>query len=731
MKMKYFVLLIIVLLLIILSAGNVSALYGTSKGRFAWWTFDEGIGTKAYDTVSGKYNITLSGTWTLGKFNSAYVPPGSEMVATGFNFAGITNFSIAFWIKRTGDVGVADAIFANGYGNSNQGELSIDLRVQNEIGFRFHNGTGYVSETIPLALNEWYFVVLTTNGTDIAMYVNGTDEVIMNKTGSYTINRPTDFTLFAYPSNDYKVENVVIDEIGIWNETALNVTEIIELYERPSYILTENYQVFNSTVAGGSSENFYINLTYNSSAYTNVIGTLYYNNTAYSGTQGGSGNNLLFNRGIVVPRVSSTTYKSFVWEVGLYNGSWNYYNSTTNVQGITTVAIDDCSSYGQNILNLTLKDEETQNYIDGDIYNTSIKLTIELYSNDNSALVANYSKNFSEKNTTNICLDNLNGTYKMDARITYDGDGYALEYYHIQNSSVYEGNSQAINLLDLSDSSSQAFRIIFKDENFLAVEGALVQIQREYVNEGVSKTVEIPKTDSSGETIGHFQLNDAIYDITVTKNGVTLATFNDVVAVCQNPSLENCEMNLNSIASAISPTDYTIGDDFTFYFTYTATTRVVESVFTIPSGTSATVLLNVTLFDNLGATEACSHSLTSTSGTLSCTVPQSLGNGTVIARLYKSGTLVGETFIKVGQSASDIYGSNIVFLGLLLILMLIGISVQDNPMITGIFIIIGAICLIALNLVDTGLGTFIGASATFLWIALAVIIILIKGAKRQ
>jgi hypothetical protein len=239
----------------------------------------------------------------------------------------------------------------------------------------------------------------------------------------------------------------------------------------------------------------------------------------------------------------------------------------------------------------------------------------------------------------------------------------------------------------------------------------------------------LPKTGAEGYTIAHLIPSEAIYNIIVLKNGVVLATFEDIVANCQSQVLEDCDLNLNSYSTSTLPNSFKTNDDLTFTLTYNETTRDVESITSVISGGVSEIKLNVTLFDNIGNKTICSDSLVGSGGALSCTVPASYGNSTVIAVLFKDGVRVGQTTIKIKVDPKNIYGSNLLFIALFSIFIIIGIAITDNPMTYGIIFIIGVISMFALNIVYTP--SFIGVGATVLWLVIAVALILIKGSDRQ
>jgi hypothetical protein len=161
---------------------------------------------------------------------------------------------------------------------------------------------------------------------------------------------------------------------------------------------------------------------------------------------------------------------------------------------------------------------------------------------------------------------------------------------------------------------------------------------------------------------------------------------------------------------------------------YNETSRTITSLFTIPSGIPANTSLLVTQENALG-TSVCIDYLNSTSGTLTCTLPATIGNSTVRATLYKDGNFRGWGSVKLDQKSSDLYGGIVVILSVLVLVTIMGVGLSNNPIVTLVFVGIGAIVLFGLNLVsNTG---FIGGTATILWLFIVIILVLIKGAKRN
>lgn len=529
------------------------------------------------------------------------------------------------------------------------------------------------------------------------------------------------------------ITSLLNNSFTFWANDSLN--NVNKSSREWSYNLIENDQTFNDDSLVGTDELFIVNISYNNTKYTNILANFYYNNTKYIGIQNGSGVTTDFYKTISIPNVVAKDNQSLYWTIGLNDGSWHYYNLSISNQTVDILTIDNCSTNSWVVYNFTIKDEKTQTKLNPTTQNTTAKITFSIYTLDRNTIIANISTSYVKKNSFAICLNNNlsdAGIYSTDLQLQYYADAYSKEFYHIQRAILNDSSrSNNISLYDLDNTTTQKFTITYKDDNLLPVSDALIQIQRNYIDEGVYKTVEIPKTDFNGETTASMETNDVLYTIIVTKYGEILATFDEMEAVCQTPSIAECTIGLSSFSTSVEPDDFTTLDDFSYTLTYNETSRTIKSVYSIPSGSSSTILLNATLFDSLGTTEVCHDSLTSSSGTLTCVVPISFGNGTTIVTLTKDDSLISKSSISLEQNPSDIYGVGLIFLNLFLFLTLIGLGIGDNPITMGIFLILGGILAVALNLVNTGTGSFIGVGATILWIIVAIIIIIVKGVNRQ
>ncbi len=562
-------------------------------------------------------------------------------------------------------------------------------------------------------LNETLNWSITDSNLDSIWYnYNETNVTVFGATNTtnFTIGTFDDRTIVVYAN----------DSVG--NENSSTISWVYNLWQKS--------ETFNTNTSEGSTEDFILNVSLKSGLQVSQA-NLIYNNTAYSGIINNvAGSNYSLSRSLQIPGVVVTTSNTLYWSITLSDSS--QINTTSNLQGVIGISIDDCSVNANRLYNFTVVDEITQLQFSESAFNTSGKINLQMYTLDGTTLVENLTLNKPGEDSYLVCLStDLSGgvQYSLDAQIQYDADEYAKEFYHIQNATIQQDSLYTnITLYDLIDAESQEFVVTYKDSSFLPVADALVQVQRKYIDEGVFKTVELPKTDTSGETLAHLELADAIYTFVVVKNGEILGTFSNVLAVCQDIILGNCDINLNSLASGTTVEDFTTLDDLTISLTYNQTSRILESVFVVPSGTTKALKMNATLFDSLGSTQICNDALISSSGTLSCTAPSTFGNGTMVVTIASDSENVIEAVVSLAQINRDIYGNSIVFLLVFLYLTLFGVGISSDPMVTGVFIIIGALTAIGLNIVNAPF--VIGAGATFLWLGIVIVLILIKGARR-
>ena len=480
---------------------------------------------------------------------------------------------------------------------------------------------------------------------------------------------------------------------------------------------------FTDPVIEGSTESFSLNLTFNSTTFTLGSATFVYDNNGSSSIITGTGDNRLITSSIIIPSVSADTNKSFFWNISftdtLIGGTFIQSTNVTN-QSVLNIGVDTCGVFTNRILNFTVVDEELQTFITS----ATIEIAVNLFDQSRTIQVANVSGNFTNPTTICISLDLTNTTiYSLDTIVRYELPlQFANEFYNIVNSSLtINSTTQNIILFDLNISDSTEFQLTFIGSDFLPVENALVFVDRQYIAENVFKTVELPKTDSNGQTILHLVRNDVIYNIRISKDGIVLGNFENIIAFCEDFVIGDCKINLNAVGStpALFNYDEVLGITFTSP-TFNNNTRVIEFDFLTFDGSSKTVLMNVTRSDIFGNRTICEDTLTSSGGTLSCTVSSNIDDADLQIRVFVDGEQAVFRVIKLDLSDFGVAGYLVLFV------MSLGLIMMFSSSRTGILIAVllsftGAVGLGIITSSITGSGAK-GINASGIWLIIIVLI---------
>ncbi len=486
---------------------------------------------------------------------------------------------------------------------------------------------------------------------------------------------------------------------------------------------------FSNPVTEGNTESFKVNITVPSGFQLSTANLIYDGSSFIGSIDSITGTNYSISRSLEIPAVTADINKTFFWSFTLENG-FNH-NSTSNIQQTNNVGIDDCSAFSTLILNFTLRDEETKEQLDVVTYDSNIEVDVNINPTNSLNPIITFSQNYSQVNSAHVCIDNdlLNSTYDMYVEVLYEANTYASEHYNIQKASLTNTTiPQNISLFDLNASDSQTFLITFKDEFFLPVENALIDIQRKYTEDGVFRSVEIPKTDSSGQTTGHFDLEGVLYTLLVTQNGSILAAFNNTAIVCQDQLIGDCRLNLNAFSTSIPFTAWESVGGLSYTMDFSEASRTITTIFTTSDGTAKAVLINTTLQDRWGNKSVCSDSLTSSSGTLTCTIPATFGNATFISKLFSDGELVTTRVFKISPNVEQYFGKANAGVMILILIITIPLMLTTSTIGVVLGIFAGVIMAVLLNLYTSG--SLLGVASSITWVIIAGGIIIWKIAKR-
>ncbi|MHC4540502.1 MAG: LamG-like jellyroll fold domain-containing protein, partial [Planctomycetota bacterium] len=225
-----------------------------TEGLVAYWTFDDGSGITAVDSVGGHHGTLVGGP--------VWMPPGDYKIGTGaLHFDGSDDvvaiepfdvigggITLAAWMKPD-SFGINDGRViskANEWGaNDHWWMLStIASGGAQRLRFRLKTNDGQAVPTLiassgELRVGEWHHWAATWDGTTMRLYSNtveagstpkGGTAVATDPTVSVAIgSQPPDAFAPATPDHVVKYFHGVIDDVGVWNR-ALSPDELKALW---------------------------------------------------------------------------------------------------------------------------------------------------------------------------------------------------------------------------------------------------------------------------------------------------------------------------------------------------------------------------------------------------------------------------------------------------------------------------------------------------------------------
>jgi hypothetical protein len=509
-------------------------------------------------------------------------------------------------------------------------------------------------------------------------YRNGILKTKLSGTGYTPINSPILFLSAIHQLQSDQI-NSYLDYVYVSNWTSPEPAYNFGSEQQFTQSGLVYSQIYNSSALLTSRQSFLLNITYNSSVYSDVN----FNSFVYSGTKyytfskSSSGNNILFTS--TINGVSPLGTNNFNWNLTL-----TYINSST-IEDSTISGSQSVQNFGFGLCNATLYVQglnfTTKYEANGSIANvTNFKGTFDLFDSI-SLLTNNYSFNIlnDADGKFNFCFDN-NYSLKINANIQYDKTGYSIRNYLLNNVQSDYTQAKLIDLYLLENTQTDlVVRVL--DANLFVQPNIFVKMQRYYPDSNSWIQVDMGKTDDLGQTITHVIEKDVDYRFIFEKEGAILRTTNPMKILClQDP----CQVEF-IVGGSLGDLPFKSIEGFTYSLIFDNNTKKVRFEWSDVTGVTPTLRLNV---QNLnmstisGKNTICNNELSATSGVMYCDL--SNNTGTFFAQIFRKASpeqwIDGATYTII-QSLKNTFGGNTgLFLSLILIITL-GLTALWNPVV--------------------------------------------------
>lgn len=436
--------------------------------------------------------------------------------------------------------------------------------------------------------------------------------------------------------------------------------------------------------------------------------------------------NIIFTSGtyfitstIVLPTVELATNISFNFYVVVGGDT---FPLQLHQQEVLNINMSECGVGDNLLMNMTLYDEETKLILLGDI-----EINAQAISKTSNEITSSVNLNLKNISSGAICLFPavaFQGLY-LDAEIKYSSSDYTPELYYIQKADM-EDYPINLSLFDLPINFSTDFLIKYQDDDLISVEGAVIQLQRKYISEDLYEIVEAPLTSDIGTAIVHINLNTNKYKATVVKDGIVLDIFDNLVFNCENELSGQCTENLFGQIDSQNDIPLTQLDDFAYLILPVNNTITV--IFSIPSGTPASINILLTQVDQFGNKTQCNQTIISSAGSIDCTWDDTIGDSYLELKILKNAVLKAQqSYIILEDSGLDFLGNNF-FIIIILMLSVVGMgfSSPEWMIINGVVVMLIGGAFWLLNGVD-----FVMGLGSLIWLIIAAGILIYKLSKQE
>ena len=503
------------------------------------------------------------------------------------------------------------------------------------------------------------------------------------------------------------------------NDTFGNIGNSFQEWE---YDILELNKSFNNETTEGAYEKFYLYLKEGSGINVQSV-ILHYNGQTDSSSLFSSGDDLTAMSELLIDGVSADTNKTLYFTITLTDSTT--FNTTSGVQLVRDISIDDCSSNPYPLLYLYLKDEGARTLLSG-----TIETNIEILNSFNYAQVLNISQEETSVSYVDLCSNvPLNETdFLINAEIRYESENNSAEFYHIQRAALtdYPAN---ISLFDLKTEDTTTFKVLYRNQDLIGVEGAVLQLQRKYISDGIYEVVEAPLTSSDSSGILHIDTNTNKYQITVVKNGEVLGLFQNLVFICESELTGECTLNLYD--KLVPPTIVPLVDlqDFSSALETSIDNQTITLTYVVPSGTATPIQVLAVQKDTiLGDSVICNQTVISSAGSIECAYETTIQDSKITYQVFKSGELIAEKGYVVQEDLRDDWGGANYILLVILMLSLVFMALSSPE-----WVVINAVIVVLLGgglWLIRGIG-FVEGLGSLMWLIVGAIILISKLAKQE
>lgn len=420
--------------------------------------------------------------------------------------------------------------------------------------------------------------------------------------------------------SDFEVE-ITIDGL---KEKDLTFNSIGELNT-----ITKSYQFFKGNITTSlttpvletESTSYQVSFEINSSFITDINATLNRNGTLHSpDTKTAAGKYINFSYSRMIPLKNQIISLQINWNYTIYGINNTEVNSSDNqTQLILDFSLNSCNQSHENVtLVLIPRNEEN----DLPIQNVSVDISLDIFLDQSNITKKTATFNFTGIGDPNngynysICLEPKNYSFLIDAFIDYEKTSFSQRNYFLRKYIIGTNNISKVYLYLINDSIDSDVTIEITNEEDDPLVEYFVKVLRYYPGNNSFKTIEIGRTSNEGKSLVRLIQNDVWYKFIVNDDNTTIFISNvqKVLSTTLFLQIVTGESFLSTIEK-VQSLDYS--------FTYNNDTGVYLFIWNDRNNIVREGRLRV-VQKGVGDTVVCDEGVSSTAGSISCTINTSI-----------------------------------------------------------------------------------------------------------
>ena len=214
---------------------NPETIAGPTDGLLAYYEFDEGTGDEAADTANENHGAITGATWTEGRVGDhalQFSGSGENVEASHQDYLNLSEFTVSTWVNFDAlSTGEWQSIVCKGScGSPDRNYGLFQKKDGKQVHFSFYRTSGdwaSYNSNAELSTDTWYHLVMTYDGSEFALYIDGSLDKSVSETGTPTTNSDP---LYIGDFPDYSGMNGQVDDVRVYNR-ALTEDEVQDLYD--------------------------------------------------------------------------------------------------------------------------------------------------------------------------------------------------------------------------------------------------------------------------------------------------------------------------------------------------------------------------------------------------------------------------------------------------------------------------------------------------------------------